>query len=88
MEQRNKAKEDLEARNNEEQNQSNQHEDLIDQITKANEEIGILKAQNERIINDLNYEREINERTMRELRSEKKINERLKNDLNTEKKNQ
>ena len=53
MEQRNKAKEDLATRNNEEQNQSNQHEDLIDQIIEANEEIGILKAQNERIRNDL-----------------------------------
>ena len=58
LEQRNKAQEDLEARNNEQQNQSNQHEDLIDQITEVNEEIMILKAQNERIRNDLNYERE------------------------------
>ena len=70
MEQRNRAQEDLEARNNEEKNQSNQHEDLIDQISEANQEIKILKAQNERIRNDLNYEREINERIMRELRSE------------------
>ena len=69
LEQRNKEKEDLEARNNEEQNQSFQHEDLIDQIIEANEEIRILKAQNEIILNDLNFEREINERTMRELRS-------------------
>ena len=86
LEQRNKAQEDLEARNNEQQNQSNQHEDLIDQIIEANEEIRILKAQNERIRNDLKYEREINERIVRELRSEKKINEKLKNDLNAEKK--
>ena len=83
LEQRNKAKEDLEARNNEKYNQ--QHEDLIDQISEANQEIRILKAQNERITNDLNYKREINERTMRELRFEKKINERLKNDLNAKK---
>ena len=62
----------LEARNNEQQNQSNQHEDLIDQITEENEEIRVLKAQNERIRNDLNCEREINERILRELRSEKK----------------
>ena len=46
--------------------------------------IRILKAQNERIRNDLNYEREINERLLRELRSEKKINEKLKNDLKDE----
>ena len=75
----------MEARKNEDQNQSLQHEDLIDQITEANEEIGILKVENERIRNDLNFERQINERTMKELRSKNKINERLKNDLNTEK---
>ena len=46
LEQRNKENEDLEARNNEDQNQSLQHEDLIDQISKANEEIRILKAEN------------------------------------------
>lgn len=65
MEQRNKPNEDLEARNNEEKNQSNRHKDLIDQITGANEKIMILKAQNERIRSDLNYEREINERIIR-----------------------
>ena len=61
----------MEARNNEEQNQSTQHEDLFDQISIANEEIKILKIENERIINDLNFERRINERTMKELRTEK-----------------
>ena len=71
LEQRNKAKEDLEARNNEEKNQSTQHEDLIDQISEANEEIKILKAKNERIRNDLNFEIKINERKRNELRSEK-----------------
>ena len=86
MEQRNKEKEDLKARNNEDQNQSLQHEDLIDQISNANEEIMTLRAENERIRNDLNFERKINERTRNELRSKKKINERLKNDLNKEKK--
>ena len=60
MEQRNKEKEDLEARNNEDQNESLQHEDLIDQISEANEEIEILKPKNERIRNDLNFERQIN----------------------------
>ena len=76
MEQRNKEKQDLEARNNKDQNQSLQHEDLIDQISRA---------ENERIKNDLNFERQINERTRNELRSKKKINERLKNHLNTKK---
>ena len=69
MEQRNKEKEDLEARNNENQNQSLQHEDLIDEISNVNEEIMTLKAENERIRNDLNFERQINERTRNELRS-------------------
>ena len=72
----------MEARNNEEKNQSNQHEDLIDHFAEENEEMKILKEQNERIRNDLNFERE---RTMREMRSKKKINERLKNDLNAKK---
>ena len=75
----------MEARKNEEQNKYTQHEDLIDQISEANEEIRILKVENERIRNDLNFERQINERTRNELRSKKKINERLKNYLNTKK---
>ena len=58
---------------------------IIDQIIEANEEIKILKIQNERIRNDLNYEREFNEIIMREPRFEKQINEKLKNDLNNEK---
>ena len=57
LEQRNKEKEDLEARNNEDQNQSLQHEDLIDQISNANEEIMTLRVENERIRNDLKFER-------------------------------
>ena len=75
----------MEIRNHEQHNQSSQNENLIDQISEANEEIRILKAQNERIRNDLNHEREISERILRELRSKKKINKKLKNDLNDEK---
>ena len=85
MEQINKAKEDLEARNNEDQNQSLQHEDIIDQISNTNEEIMTLRVENERIRNYLNFERQINKRTRNELRFENKISKRLKNDLNTEK---
>ena len=88
LEQRNKAKEDLNGRNNKIQNQSLQHEDLIDQISNENEEIMSLRSKNERIRNDLNFERQINERTRNELRSERQISERLKHDLNTEKKSQ
>ena len=61
----------MEARNTENQNQSLQHEDLIDQISNANEEIMTLRTENERIRNYLNFERQINERTRNELRSEK-----------------
>ena len=75
----------MNGRNNEIQNQSLQHEDLIDQISNANEEIMTLRVENERIRNDLNFERQINERSRSELRPKKKISERLKNDLNTEK---
>ena len=75
----------METRNNEDQNQSLQHEDVIDQISNANEEIMTLTIENERIRNDLNFERQINERIRNELSSGKKINERLKNDLNTKK---
>ena len=47
-----------------------------------------LRAKNERIRNDLSFERQINERTRNELRSEKQISERLKNEHNTEKTSQ
>ena len=52
---------EIEGRNNEFQNEFLQHEDLMDQISNANEEIRILKAQNEIIRNDFNLERQINE---------------------------
>ena len=61
----------MDGRNNEIQNQSLQQEDLIDQLSNANEEIMSLKSEKERIRNDLN--------------SERKINEKLRNDLNFEK---
>ena len=75
----------MNERENETQNQSLQHEDLIDQISNENEEILSLWSENERMRNDLNFERKINERTRNELRSKNKISERLKNDLNTKK---
>ena len=57
LEQRNKAKEDLEARSN----HSHQHEDLTDQLSTANEEIMYLRSENESLRNYLNTERKINE---------------------------
>ena len=61
LEQRNKMKNEIDGRNNEIQNQSLQYEDLIDKLSNANEEINILKAENERIRNDLNLEKQTNE---------------------------
>jgi hypothetical protein len=80
LEQRNKAIEDLEARIN----HSHQHEDLLNQLSNANEEIRILRAQNERIRNDLNTEKQINGNLQSDLRSERQINESLENDLISE----
>ena len=85
MEQRNKMQEEIQRRDNETQNQSLEHEDLADQLFNANEEIRIIKAQNERMRNELNIERQISESLRRDLRSERKINESLENDLNVEK---
>ena len=81
LEQRNKAIEDLEARNN----HSYQHEDLLNQLSNTNEEVRILKAQNERIRNELNTERQSNESLHNDLRTERQINESLEIDLVSEK---
>ena len=59
VEQRNQMQDEIERRNNEIQNEFLEHEDLTDQLSNANEEIRILKAQNERTRNDLNIERQI-----------------------------
>ena len=80
VEQRNKMQEEIQRRDNDTQN-----EDLADQLLNANEEIRIVKAQNERIRNELNIERQISESLRRDLRSERQINESLENDLNVEK---
>ena len=77
LEQRNKAQEELEIKSHEIHNQSHQHEDLMDQLSNANEEVRILKAQNERIRNELNTERKINESLQNDLRTEIQINESL-----------
>ena len=76
LEQRNKAKEDLDGRNNEIQNQSLQQEDHVDQLSNTNEEIVSLRSKNERLRNDLNSKRQINERLRNDLNSKKKLNER------------
>lgn len=79
LEQRNKASEYLEARNNETQNQSFQQENLINQLSNANEEIMSLGAKNERLRNDLSTKRKINERLKVYPNFEKQLNERIMN---------
>ncbi|MDF3680842.1 hypothetical protein P3S38_28085, partial [Enterobacter hormaechei] len=81
MEQRNKANEDLEVRNN----LSLQHEDLIGQLSNANVVIMNLRSENESLRNDLIIERQINASLQSDPRSERQINESLENDLNVEK---
>ena len=81
MEQRNKATEDLETRNN----QFNQYDDVVDQLSNANEEIMYLRSENERLRNNLNAERQINESLQSDLRTKRQINESLENELITEK---
>ena len=81
MEQRNKENEDLEVRNN----QSLQHEDLVGQLSDANEEIMNLRSENESLRNDLITERQINASLQSDLRYERQINKSLENDLNVEK---
>ena len=58
---------------------------MVIRHSNANEEIRILKAQNERIRNDLNTENKINENLQSDLRIERQINESLENDLISEK---
>lgn len=81
LEQRNKANEDLAAKDN----HLHQHEDLTNQLSNANEEIMYLRSENERIRNELNTERKINEILHNDLRTERQINESLENDLISEK---
>ena len=71
------AKEDLNGRNNEMQNQSVQHEDLIDQISNASEEIMTLRLENERIRDKLRSKKKISERLINDLNFKRKINERI-----------
>ena len=82
LEQRDKAVEDLEVRNN----QSSQLENLVGQLSNANEEIMNLRSNIESLRNDLFTERQINASLQSDLRSERKINESLENELISEKK--
>ncbi|GLJ07187.1 hypothetical protein SUGI_0060910 [Cryptomeria japonica] len=61
LEQRNKMQNEIEGRNNE----IVQHEDLTEQLSNANEEIRILKEQNEILKNELDIQKQANERMMK-----------------------
>ena len=73
-EKRNKANEDLEARNNE---ALSHQEGIINQLSNANEENMNLRSENENLRSDLITERKINERLKADLISEKQLNERM-----------
>ena len=73
LEQRNKAAEDLEVRNS----QSSQLENLVTQLSNANEEIMNLRSENENLRNDLITERQINASLQSDLIAEKQVNERM-----------
>ena len=57
MEEKDKAKEEIEGKNNEIQHLSLQQAYFINHLTNANEEIVNLRLENERLQNDLNIEK-------------------------------
>ena len=57
MEEKDKAKEEIEEKNNEIQHLSLQQVDFIGQLTNANEYLMNLRSKNERVHNDLNNKR-------------------------------
>ena len=65
MEEKDKAKEEIEGKNNEIQHISLQRENLIDQITNTNKKIMNLRSKNEILQNDLNIEKKTNDRMMK-----------------------
>ena len=65
MEEKKKTKVEMEGKDNEIQHLSLQNTDFINQLTNANEEIMNLRSKNERLQNDLNFEKKINERMMK-----------------------
>ncbi|GLJ21215.1 hypothetical protein SUGI_0388620 [Cryptomeria japonica] len=71
LEQRNKMQNEIEGRNNE----IVQHEDLIEQLSNANEEIRILKEQNESLKNELDIQKQANERMMKSQTDLDQLNE-------------
>ena len=76
MEEKNETKEKLEGKDNEIQHLCLQRTDFINQLTNANEEIVNLRSENERLQNDLNFERQLNERMMKSQVDMNQLNEK------------
>ena len=76
MEQKDKAKEEIEEKFNEIHQLSLQQADFIDQINDANQELVNLWIESERLQNDLNIEKQTNERMMKSQESMNKLNEK------------
>ena len=75
MEEKNKRKEEIEGKDDKTQQLSLQQVDFINQLTNANEEIMNLRSENERLQNDLNFERQTNERMMKSQVDMNQLNE-------------
>ena len=75
MEEKDKAKEEIEEEKNEIQHLSLQQVDFIDQLTNANEDLMNLRSKNERLQDDLNIEKKTYERMMRSQESMNQLNE-------------
>ena len=76
MEEKDKAKEEIEGKNNEIQYLSLQQEDFIDKLANANEEIMNIRLENERLQNDLNTKTQTNERMMKYQANMNQLNEK------------
>ena len=76
MEEKDKAKEVIEEKENEIKQLSLQQEYFIDQLNDANQELINLRTENERLQNDLNIEKKTNERMMKSHESMNQLNEK------------
>ena len=92
MEDKNKKKVEMEAKDNEIRHLSMQYINFINQLTNANEEIMNLRSENERLQNDLNSKKKLNERIMKsqvdmnQLNEENLYRQKEKQEMDTKKK--
>lgn len=75
MEQKDKAKEEIEENDNEINQLSLQQTYLIDQLNDTNQELINLRTKNERLQNDLSIEKKTNERMMKSHESMNQLND-------------